>query len=248
MKKLVLLFTGMLITLTTVTAAEKNTATQNQGEDLNISRYSFAQPIQFVERGVEFLIFPDGSFDFNTNLDYTQGDSYYRTTNTRTNTNTRTSTRTRSVNSTFGAPGTRVSYTTSNIPRGGVIVTHDSHGKVRRIGNVFVNYNREGQVKRLGSVYINYNRYGMLDQVGGLHIRYDRNGYVIAMTGHVNYSNQGCGVCGLSSCSANHFDSHNDWDNDHNDYNNDDFYYYKKEGKTVKQKKLKTSTRVRDIK
>ncbi|WP_152975615.1 hypothetical protein [Lacinutrix himadriensis] len=242
MKKLVLLFTGLLMTLTSVTAAEKITATQKQGEDLNISRYSFAQPIQFVERGVEFLIFPDGSFDFNTNLDYTNGDSYYRTTNSRTRTPI-TSTRTRSVNRTFGAPGTRVTYTNSSIPNGGVIVTHDSHGKVRRIGNVFVNYNREGQVKRLGSVYINYNRYGMLDQVGGLHIRYDRNGYVIGMTGHVNYSNQGCGVCGMTSCSINHFDNHNDWDNDHNDYNNDDFYYYKKNGKTVKQKKLKKAKR-----
>jgi hypothetical protein len=241
MKKLVLLFTGVLMTLTTVTAAEKITATQKQGEDLNISRYSFAQPIQFVERGVEFLIFPDGSFDFNTNLDYTNGDSYYRTTNSRTRTPI-TSTRTRSVNTTFGAPGTRVTYTNSSIPNGGVIVTHDNDGKVRRIGNVFVNYNREGQVKRLGSVYINYNRYGMLDQVGGLQLRYDRIGNIISMTGHVNYSNQGYNVFNSS------YASNNDWDMNHNDYNNDDFYYYKKDGKTVKQQKLKTSTRVREIK
>ena len=213
------------MTLTSVTAAEKITATQKQGEDLNISRYSFAQPIQFVERGVEFLIFPDGSFDFNTDLDYTQGDSYYRTTNSRNTTRTRT----RIVNSTFGAPGTRVTYSHSNIPKRGVIVTHDRDGKVRRIGNVFVNYNRYDQVKRLGSVYINYNRYGMLKQVGGLHIRYDRSGNVIGMTGHVNYSNQGCNV----------FNTGYDWDIDHNDYNNDDFYYYRKGGKTVKQKKLK---------
>ncbi|MBU2938683.1 hypothetical protein KO494_03925 [Lacinutrix sp. C3R15] len=232
MKKLVLLYTGVLMTLTSVTAAEKITATQKQGEDLNNSRYSFIQPIQFVERGVEFLIFPDGSFDFNTNLDYTQGDAYYRTTNTRTN--SRTNTRTRTVNTTFGAPGTRVTYTASSIPNPGVIVTHDSNGKVRRIGNVFVNYNREGQVKRLGSVYINYNRQGMLTQVGGLQIRYDRYGNVIAMTGHVNFSNQGHNVF--------NYDLHNDWDNNHNDYNNDDFYYYKKDGKTIKQEKLTRRT------
>ncbi|MDO6596839.1 hypothetical protein Q4512_07915 [Oceanihabitans sp. 2_MG-2023] len=233
MKKLVLLFTGMLMTLTTVTAAEKITATQKQGEDLNISRYSFIQPIQFVERGVEFLIFPDGSFDFNTNLDYTQGDTYYRAPNPRT-----TTTRTRSVNTTFGAPGTRVTYSNSSIrPTGGVIITHDRDGKVRRIGNVFVNYNREGQVKRLGSVYINYNRQGLLTQVGGLQIRYDRNNNIIAITGHVNYSNQGYNVFNSG------YASNNDWDNNHNDYNNDDFYYYKKDGKTVKQEKLKTIKR-----
>ncbi|MFD2541617.1 hypothetical protein ACFSSB_04735 [Lacinutrix gracilariae] len=231
MKKLVLLCTGVLMTLTSVTAAEKITATQKQGEDLINSRYSFIQPIQFIERGVEFLIFPDGSFDFNTHLEDTQGDSYYKTTSTRTS--ARTNTRTRTVNTTFGAPGTRVTYTASSTPTEGVIITHDSNGKVRRIGNVFVNYNREGQVKRLGSVYINYNRYGMLDQVGGLQIHYDRYANVIAITGQVNYSNQGYNVF------ISDYDVHNNWDNDHNNYNNDDYYYYKKNGKTVKQPKLK---------
>jgi len=230
MKKLVLLFTGVLMTLTTVTAAEKNSATQ--GEDLNMTRYSYAQPIQFVERGVEFLIFPDGSFDFNTNLDYTQGDFYYRTRNSR---------RGPSVNTTFGAPGSQVHFVTSRRPRG-VIVTHDRDGKVRRIGNVFINYNRFGQVKRLGSVYIGYNRYGMVDQVGGLHIRYNRRGHVIAITGHVNHWNQSCGVCGGSSCTVDHFDGHLSWNDDDDDdhwNDNEDFYYYKKNGKTKKQKKLK---------
>jgi len=238
MKKLVLLFTGMLMTLTTVTAAEKISATQ-EGEDLNIARYSYAQPIQFVERGVEFLVFPDGSFDFNTDLDYTQGDSYYRTRNPRR-------ARRPAINGTFGAPGTRVHFVTPRRPRG-VIVTHDSYGKVRRIGNVFVNYNRYDQVKRLGSVYIGYNRLGLVDQVGGLHIRYNRRGHVIGMSGYVNYSNQGCGVCGGSTCSINHFDGHNDWDDDFDNYNDtEDFYYYKKGGKTKKQKKLKKFRRERD--
>ena len=227
MKKLVLLFVGMLIGLTTTTAAEKTTAT-TQGEDLNRTRYSYAQPIQFVERGVEFLIFPDGSFDFNTNLNYTE-DSYYRRTNSRRS----------SVNATFGAPGTRIHYSRSRRDRG-VIVRHDRDGKVRRIGNVFVNYNRYDQVKRLGTVYIGYNRFGLVNQVGGLHIRYNRRGHVIGMSGYVNYWNQGCGVCGISSCSINHFGGHdNHWDNDDWDDDDEDFYYYKKGGKTKKHKKLK---------
>jgi len=226
MKKLVLLFTGLLMALTTVTAAEKISATQ--GEDLNMTRYGYAQPIQFVERGVEFLIFPDGSFDFNTNLDYTQGDLYYRTRNT---------TRGPSVNTTFGAPRTSVHFVTPRRPRG-VIIAHDRDGKVRRIGNVFVNYNRYDQVKRLGTVYIGYNHFGMVNQVGGLHIRYNRFGEMIAITGQVNYSNQNCGVCGGNSCTVDHFGGHNTWDNDDHFNDTEDFYYYKKNDKTKKQKKL----------
>ena len=66
MKKLVLIFAVLLMGLTTVTAAEK-VETASKGEDLTINYYNhFIQPIQFVERGVEFLIFPDGTFDFNT--------------------------------------------------------------------------------------------------------------------------------------------------------------------------------------
>ena len=234
MKKLVLLFTGLLIGLTTVTAAEK-VESASQGEDLTTNIYNnFTQPIQFTERGVEFLIFPDGTFDFNTNIEANfnnHDNGYYRRTNTRR----------RNINGTFGAPGTRVRHTT---PRSrGVIVTHDRDGKVRRIGNVFVNYNRNHQVKRLGSVYINYNRRGWLTQVGGLRIKYNRNGRIIDVFGHVNYRNQGCGFCGITSCTATHYgnDNHqdNDWDNNWN--NDDDNYYYKKNGKVTKQKRLKTS-------
>lgn len=221
MKKLVLLFTGMLIGLTTVSAAEK-VESASQGEDLTINRYNFQQPIQFVERGVEFLIFPDGSFDFNTNIENNHYDNgYYRRSNSKR----------RSINRTSGAPGTQVRYSTRR--NRGVIVTHGIDGKVRRVGNVFVNYNRYDQVKRLGSVYINYNRKGWLTQVGGLKIKYNRRGKIIKILGYVNYRNRGY--------TATHFgnDSHqdiNDWDNNWN--NDNDHYYYKKNGEVKKQKKL----------
>ncbi|WP_299889619.1 hypothetical protein [uncultured Lacinutrix sp.] len=231
MKKLVLLFTGLLMGLTTVTAAEK-VESALKGEDLTTNRYRFNQPIQFIERGVEFLIFPDGSFDFNTHIEdnhYNHDDGYYR----------RSRSKRRSINTTFGAPGTRVKFST---PRSrGIIITHDFDGKVRRIGNVFVNYNRYDQVKRLGSVYMRYNRNGWLTRVGGLHIKYNRRGHIINVFGHVNFRNQGCGFCGVTGCTVTHYgnDSHqdNDWDDDWND--DDDHYYYKKNGKLKKQKKLK---------
>lgn len=228
MKKLVLLFTVMLMGLTTVTAAESSSEIQSTDLDLT-SRYRYTQPILFVERGVEFLIFADGSFDFNTDLFATVPDydsQHYRRSITRTR---------RSTNRTHGTPGA----TYSNRERG-VIVTHDRLGRVRRIGNVFMNYDRQGRIKRVGSVYMSYRR-GQLKQVGGLHIRYNRHGYVIGTRGYVNHSNQSCNVCGISGCTTNHFDSyHNDdnnWDDDWND--DDDNYYYRKNRKTKKQNKIK---------
>ena len=218
MRKLVLLFTGMLIGLTTVTAETKSAS---QGEDLVLNRNYYAQPILFVERGVEFLIFPDGSFDFNTQLEQTQGDNYYR----------RSTTKRRSVNTTYGAPGTQVTYST---PRDrGMIVTHDRDGKVRRIGHVFLNYNRTGQIKRLGSVYIAYNRQGLVSQIGSMRLKYNRNGHLIKTIGHVNRAN-------TSNYGGQHHNNTVDY-NTYNDYNtNDDNYYYKKGVKTKKTKVVKT--------
>ncbi|WP_439151119.1 hypothetical protein [Winogradskyella sp.] len=224
MKKIVLLFTGLLMGLTTVTAAETHSALQSTDLDLT-SRYRYARPILFVERGVEFLIFADGSFDFNTDLSSTVPDNdnyYYRRTNPRTR---------RITNRTHGAPGYTYAY-----PERGVLVTHDRLGRVRRIGNVFINYDRQGRIKRAGSVYMSYRR-SQLKQVGGLRILYNRYGEVIGTRGQVNLSNQGCGFCGINGCTADHLghqSQHDDWQGDWDD--DDDFYYYRKNGNMKKQK------------
>lgn len=225
MKKLVLLFTGLLMGLTTVTATEQ-VKLSSLNDDLIFNRYNLNEPIQFKERGVEFLIFPDGSFDFNTN---TRGnatihdDGYYRKTNTK---------RSR-INRTFGTNGKQVQFTS---PRRGVKITHDRDGKVRRVGNVFINYNQYDQVRRLGSVYINYNRRGVLTQVGGLHLKYNRNGRVIKIFGQVNNRNQSYGQVGFTGHNQNHSGSEHQQNNNWNtEYDN---YYYKKEDKVLKQKKL----------
>ena len=218
MRKLVLLFTGMLIGLTTVTAETKSAS---QGEDLVLNRNYYAQPILFVERGVEFLIFPDGSFDFNTQIEHTQGDNYYR----------RSTTKRRSINATYGAPGTQVTFSTHRDR--GMIVTHDRDGKVRRIGHVFLNYNRSGQIKRLGSVYIAYNRQGLVSQIGSMRLKYNRRGHLIKTIGHVNRAN-------TSSYGGHHHNNTVGY-NTNNDYNtNDDNYYYRKGVKTKKSKVIKT--------
>ena len=227
MKKVTLIFASLLLVVTSATAT--TTSVDDSSKDLRITkRYRYTQPIMFVERGVEFLIFPNGEFDFNTELITRpfNDDVYYRHGNSRRG----------SINGTFGAPGTTVRYSR---PRG-VLVLHDRLGRVRRIGNVFLNYDRHGRIKRVGSVYMRYRR-GLLKQVGGLTIQYNRFGDMIGTQGFVNWNNQGCGICGAISCGADHFDigQWNDgYDDDWGDYD-DDYYYYRKDGKKLKRKKNK---------
>jgi hypothetical protein len=215
MKKLVL-FTALLIGLTTVTATAE-TKTANQDERLQITkRYRYSQPVLFVERGVEFMIFPDGSFDFNTNY----GNQVYRPNSRRS-----------SINNTFGAPGKRVHYSTSRSR--GVLITHDYDGKVRRIGNIFINYDKRGRIKRAGSVYMKYDkkRHRQLKQVGGLHIKYNRWGKIIYSSGQVNRFNT-IGECGVGNDYGDYYN-----DNDDDWFDDDDDYYYRNSKKTKKRKR-----------
>ncbi|MEZ4803106.1 MAG: hypothetical protein R2797_10060 [Gelidibacter sp.] len=222
-----LLFTAMvLIGLTSANATKTNVAPQ--GEDFNnATRYRYAEPIMFMERGVEFLIFPDGSFDFNTNPGESFSDfddSYYY----RESSNTRRG----SVNTTQGAPGTvsRTSYYTPNY--GGVLIQHDYDGKVRRIGNVFINYDSAGRVKRVGTIYMSYNRGGMLTQVGGLRITYNSWGEIIHSSGVVNHSNNNYNY-NLGQTQNTSYWTYNDFDD------SEDYYYYKQGSTVKKQKKIK---------
>jgi hypothetical protein len=123
-----------------------------------------ADPIVFTERGVEFYIFPDGQFDFNTRP--SNGDMYYK------------SGRRNGPNTTYGSPANGQNRNF------GVKVEHDYTGKVRRIGNVMINYDANDRIKRVGSVYMTYNRYA-LTQVGGLQIVYNRRGQIIDIFGTV---------------------------------------------------------------
>ena len=208
MKKVTLLFAMMLMGLTSATAK----SSVKVFEDLDItSRYRYTQPIVFVERGVEFLIFADGSFDFNTDFigNSTRSNQYYRNR--------------RGINRSFGAPGTQ----SRHFGRRGVLIRHDHLGRVRRVGNVFVNYDRHGRIKRAGSVYMQYRR-GFLRQVGNLRLNYNGRGRLVNTKGRVNFNNPG-----INS----HFNTDDDWyDNDWDINSDDDFYYYRQGGKLKKQK------------
>ncbi len=216
----------MLIGLTSAIATTANVAPK--GEDfLNTTRYRYAEPIMFMERGVEFLIFPDGSFDFNTNPgnsfgsynDFYNDSYYYRDTNSRRS----------SINTTQGAPRT-VSRTNYYIPTsGGILIQHDYDGKVRRIGNVFINYDNVGKVKRVGTVYMNYSRSGLLSQVGGLRLTYNHWGELVNSHGIVNTTNSQYNY-GLGQGHA--FGTYSD-----NDFDDSGDYYYYKQGNILKKQK-----------
>lgn len=157
-----------------------------------------ADPIVFMERGVEFFIFPDGQFDFNTRP--SNGDVYYK------------SGRRNGENRSYG---TRENFQKRNY---GVKVEHDNRGRVRRVGNVMINYDANDRIKRVGSVYMAYNRYA-LTQVGGLQIIYNRRGQIVDMVGAVN------GGRAYQYSQNNHNDNNHDYGNNQNSNNQDDTYY-----------------------
>lgn len=230
MKKTLLLLTGLLIGLTTVSATTVKDYDVGQKQFLK-NRSRFAQPIMFVERGVEFLIFPDGSFDFNTDFyDLFYNDNAYYKSGTRRS----------SVNVNYRGPNMSIGF--SNNHNGGVYISRDRYGLVRRIGNVYVNYNRNGQVSRVGSVYIDYGRgrNNTLRQVGGLRVNYNAWGEIVNVFGQVNrYHDNYCNINGWAGNQARNdigYLQDNDWyDGDYDD----NYYYYKNNGKVKKQKKMK---------
>ncbi len=114
------------------------------------------EPISFVERGIEFFVFANGEFDFNTQQS-TAGGNFYR------------------------GPRQNANAGNQNV---GTLVEQDQMGRVRRVGNVFINYDAGNRIRRIGTVYMNYSNFG-LAQVGNLRLIYDRRGQVIDYIGNV---------------------------------------------------------------
>lgn len=171
-----------------------------------------AEPIMFTERGIEFYIFPDGQFDFNTQP--SNGEIYYR--NGRRNAN---------VNTTYGA--------SSNINKG-IRIERDNLGRIRRVGNVFVNYDANDRIKRIGSVYMTYNRFA-LTQVGGLQIIYNRRGQIVDMVGMVKGNDYNNSYYYGNSNGYNNSNYNDDNTSSNANSNNDnDYYYYRTNGTKAK--------------
>jgi len=169
------------------------------------NRFNANEPISFIERGIEFFVFPNGDFDFNTRPQDTQGDYYYKTAGNR-----------------------KAASTARSAQNYGVIIEHDSFGRIRRVGNTFINYDNRDRVKRIGSVYMQYNRWA-ISQIGGMQLVYNRRGDLIDTIGSIKGFTYGY----TYSYNNHHNHCEDEEANYHSssNYNNDnDYYYYKTDG------------------
>ena len=208
MKKITLLVVASILLVGNLALASENPVfsdnTNRRGYYID---YRDAEPIIFKERGIEFMLFPNGEFDFNTRP---SGPRYH-------------------VNGTNGAPGTRGYYGPSER---GIRVEHDNFGRVRRVGNVYINYDAFGRVKRIGTIYMSYNSFAVT-KVGNMRIVYDRRGRIVDVYGFINHANGGYNYNPGTHYSGGN--GHYDDDDDYSyDYNDDDYYYYKKDGSKAK--------------
>ena len=208
MKKITLLVVARILLVGNMALASENPVfsdnTNRRGYYID---YRDAEPIIFRERGIEFMLFPNGEFDFNTRP---SGPRYH-------------------VNGTNGAPGTRGYYGPSER---GIRVEHDNFGRVRRVGNVYINYDAFGRVKRIGTIYMSYNSFAVT-KVGNMRIVYDRRGRIVDVYGFINHANGGYNYNpGTHYSGGNgHYDDDDDYGDD---YNDDDYYYYRKDGSKAK--------------
>lgn len=161
MKKITLLAASFLLMSNMNFANGKIEGGSNVEKGRFATNYRDADPIVFTERGIDFYIFLDGTFDFDTQADRDR----FRIENRNNRGNSRT-------------------VTVTNNNRGRVIIQHDYKGRVRRIGNVFINYDAFDRVKRIGTVYMSYNSFA-LKKIGKMKIIYNRRGQIIDFVGNV---------------------------------------------------------------
>jgi hypothetical protein len=184
---------------------------KNKGRMIRMVDYRDAEPIVFLERGIEFFVFPTGEFDFNTRPDDSHGDHYFRTA---------------------GKRGNAIEMRGTRPENFGIRIDRDAFGRVRRVGNTFINYDAFDRVNRIGTVFMRYNSFA-LTQIGGLRIMYDRKGRIIDMFGNVKgnrYYNDQCD-----------YPSNNGYARPRNngyDLNDNDYYYYKQDGTKAKVETL----------
>lgn len=197
MKKITILVAMILIG--SIAKASENFNADDSRKVAN--RLDINQPIEFIERGIQFFVFANGDFDFNTRPDDVQGGYFYKTA------------------------GKRIAVSVRRPQNYGVLIEHDSFGRVRRIGNTFINYDFDNRVSRIGSVYMRYNRFA-LAQIGGLKLIYNRYGDLVDMFGSVK-NTRNYGYSNGNNCNNNSFNNYQNNPNyyNQNSGNNSDYYY-----------------------
>jgi hypothetical protein len=135
MKKGILIVLGMFLMVSAVEAKNGNNLTKS-----NKVNYSYENSVHFITSGIEFYIFTNGDFDFNSNFN-----------NVYSNYN--------------NAHSSRSELTISrdyngNIKRvGPIYIAYDFKGNVSRIGAISMGYYRN-RLTNVGHLKVRYNRWG----------------------------------------------------------------------------------------
>ncbi len=136
MKKGIFLVLG-LMTLATVNATDIIKPTSKIGVS-----YTYSDAVSFVEGGVQFHIFLNGEFDFNTNYRDSKYVNYYGTRITHN--------RAVRIERDYYGRVRRV---------GNTFINYDVRNNVKRVGSVYIDY-RFGQLARVGNLKVQYDRWG----------------------------------------------------------------------------------------
>lgn len=164
MKKITVLMTSLFLVSGFVYSKENKLPEEKEVILNTINKRE--NPINFVEQGIEFHVYPDGEFDFDTKSSFHQG-------------------RRGRSNNGINAPGAINNRASENFNRDDYI-EYDDLNRVKRIENTPVYYDRLGRINQAGNIYINYNRQGFVSKIGGLRVYYDYQGHVSNLNGYVN--------------------------------------------------------------
>lgn len=122
------------------------------------SSYSYGEPFIFVERNVEFAVYPDGQFDF---LYHPRGIKISRINP--------------HVNMSYNAGYNYNPY-----------IQFDDFGAVVQIESVPVYYDYYGRIIQAGSVLISYNNFGRISRIGNLMVHYNPYNQYTHYSGFIN--------------------------------------------------------------
>ena len=148
MKKLYFIFAFLTLGLS-ATAANSSVYNPYRGD-----------AIIFVERGVEFAVFPDGQFDFFFN-----------------------------PRGNFNRIPAHINYSFNSGYNYGPFIQYDDYGAVIQIENVPVYYDYYGRLIQAGRVRIGYNNFGMVDRIGNMFLHYNFYNQLTHTSGFINSRN-----------------------------------------------------------
>jgi hypothetical protein len=151
MKKFYLLLSLLVIGFSAKAASEKVE---------NFDRPDYRDAFIFVERGVEFAVFPDGQFDFFFN-----------------------------PRGNFSGIPSHINFSFNSGYNYGPFIQYDDYGAVIQIENVPVYYDYYGRIIRAGRVKIGYNAFGMVNRIGNMFLHYNHYDQFTHSSGYINNRN-----------------------------------------------------------